>query len=146
MLEQRGFPYDKLCIVQAESVGTITASAAGLATTGGSAAYFDTGGGYTKGQWIVDAHFVGSSASQAAMRLRLQGSTTTTFSTYVNLAAFDLGYLTRTLNNVAKLSGRYHFPFHNDFGGIMYRYLRVYMTKLGTLATGIDYASFLSIE
>ena len=144
MLENRGKTFDSLCVLQAENKGTITASAAGV-DSANVAAVFDTGGGHTIGDWVVDVHFCASGVSQSALYLSLQGSTTSTFSTKQELARMYFGNATRMAFNAAvRTTGRFVRPFTNQYGDVVYRYLRVYCTGLGTFATGIDYGSFLA--
>jgi hypothetical protein len=144
MLDNRNRTFDNLCVLQAENKGTITASAAGVDSSN-VAAVFNTGGGFTKGDWVVDVHFCASASSKDAVYLALQGSTVSTFSTKQELARMYFGNLTRTsFNAAAKTTGRFIKPFSNQYGDVVYQYLRVYCQGLGTFATGIDYASFLS--
>ena len=73
----------------------------------------------------------------------LEGSSAESSADYVPLARLICGIAatsTDPLTDVAHISlacitaGRYIIPFHNDFGGTIYRYLRIYTTFLTATA------------
>jgi hypothetical protein len=128
--------------VAASSVGTIYVSAA--ATVDGVAKTYDTGGGYTDGLFVIDIGYVAFATAVSNCKLIdvcLEGSKDATRSTYDNvpLARLICGSAATSTdpkcdvahsNLACTVAGRYIFPFHNDFGGTIYRYLRVYTTFL----------------
>jgi hypothetical protein len=144
MLENRKTIYDTLGILKrAEAV---TSSAA--ATTDG-VGYFDTGGGFTEGKVVFDVTAikvnVGGTGSESYV-LSLQGSNTTTFTSYVNLGSISLGTVGSILygNVTVKDLTTYVRPFSNKLGDTVYRYLRCYHTITGTVTTGINYSAWLA--
>ena len=143
MLDQRGRIVDELLVLQAENKGTIVADAAGV-NSSNAAAVFNTGGGFIEGDLVIDIHFAASAVSQSAGYIALQGSTTSSFSTKVELGRLYFGKTTRSFAGKDVTSGRFIRPFNNMFGDAIYQYLRVYCKGLGTWATGIDYAAFIS--
>ena len=134
----------------------------GAGTVDGVAEIFDTGGGYTEGILAVDiatVAYASASTNHRAMEIVLQGSNDSTFATstydWYPLVKFGLDGSAATAPapdnrcNVSGTSadtiaaGRYLFPFHNDFGGTIQRYLRIYVNFMGTAeASGTSYVDF----
>jgi len=119
----------------------------------------DTGGGYTKGMFIVDSTLmsgVGTAADNRAIDIKLEGSNTAEFTAWVRLAGFRFGVVAshtpsswagQSDSSAASAStGRFMTPFHNDYNGTIYRYLRAYVQQMGTGATPaqVKYAAYLS--
>lgn len=143
------------------SAGLIYADAA--ATVDAVATYFDTGGGYTDGMFVVDIEAINSasaSTNHRAIKIVLEGSNTTTFTSYVPLAYLGCDGSAATApapdnrcnvsccNVLTTSTGRFMAPFHNDFFGTVYRYLRVYSYFMGTAeasgGTSIAFKAYLS--
>lgn len=153
MLDNRKVIIDDECKIADTGSAVITTSAA--ATVDGVAKVFDTGGGYTEGKFVVDAATItasGVAASCQQININLEGSTTSTFTNWVRLAKLALGPKAtvhgRSGNDASAASlgaGRYILPFTNDFAGTVYRWLRVYTTFNGTVATiGAKFKAYLS--
>lgn len=119
----------------------------------------DTGGGYTKGLFIVDSTLmsgVGTAADNRAIDIKLEGSNTSTFTSWVRLAGFRFGVVaSHTASSwcgqadssaASAPTGRFITPFHNDYNGTIYRYLRAYVQQMGTGANPaqVKYAAYLS--
>jgi hypothetical protein len=108
---------------------------------------YDTGGGFTEGYLVVDVAScaVAVAASGKSFKLELQGSNVSTFATTVPLALMEFGDAYAIKATGAQVTaGRYIAPFNNDWGGTVYRYLRMYCTTGGTSVTGIQFLAFLS--
>jgi len=154
MLDNRKVIIDEECKLAECGSAVIAASAAG--TIDGVAKVFDTGGGYTEGMFVVDVASVTGMAAAASchvIEIALEGSTTSTFTTFTRLASFRFGQnnaFSHTRlggdSTVASFdSGRYMKPFHNDINGTIYRYLRVYTTFGGTVnEADIDFSAYIS--
>jgi hypothetical protein len=143
MTENRSGIYDSLCLLNAPTLATIVANTAGR-TAGGTATYFDTGGGFTEGRLVVDLSFAASAAASDGCELLLQGSNVSTFGTIVTLCKIGVGNGTRVVHTSAVKTGRLIANWNNMFGSTVYRYLRIYARGLGTWATGIKYGAFLT--
>ncbi len=146
MLDNRKVIIDDELLIADCGSAAISASAAG--TVDGVAKVIDTGGGYTKGMFVVDlAHINGSGQATNCqlVSIELEGSTTSTFTNWVRLAGFRLGPKAtvhgRTGSDASAASStetRYMKPFHNDFAGTVYRWLRVYTTFNGSANAAVQ--------
>jgi len=146
-----GHIFDSLAELKTASLVTTSAQA----TVDGTAAYFDTGGGYTEGKLVLDVTACSSATTLDLFEIRLQGGTPTTFTTFVTLAKLQLGNVSSgsfyRLGAAAAgkdgsanvTTGRFIIPWTNLFNGTVYRYLRVYHAMF-TPATGINYTAFLT--
>jgi hypothetical protein len=161
MLDGRKVILDDECCLN-NSAEIIEASCAG--SVDATAKVFDTGGGYTKGMFVVDvSDYTGNSAaaSCAAVDIILEGSATSTFTAYVPLAKFRLGQNAAAFAHSRLGSGyigdastgcsftatsvRLMKPFHNLFAGTVYRYLRAYVAVMGTVSNvHIAYNAWIS--
>jgi len=125
--------------------------------------------GYTEGKLVIYLTAVSTGATDFGSKFEiwLQGSHDATFTTWQGLFAVKLGvratfstmwpnpYVSATspgwYSNLATWPGpvalpvRISLPFCNDFGGITYRWLRVYTAIAASAGTGINYYAFLSI-
>jgi len=143
MLENRKVIIDDELLIADSGSGPAAASAA--CTVDAVAKVIDTGGGFTEGRLVVDISAIntgGTTASCSLVNLVLQGSATSTFTTYVRLALLGIGDVMKAEsrvsggNTAATISAtRYIVPFCNDFGGTVYRWLRLYTSKNGTIDT-----------
>jgi hypothetical protein len=159
MLDNRKVIIDEECKLAECGSAAIVASAA--ATIDGVAKKFDTGGGYTEGLFVMDlASIVRNTAAASCQTIEvcLEGSTTSTFTTYAKLCGFKFGTkaaafahsrlgpdstLATTIADGASL--RYTKPFHNVWGGAVLRWLRVYTVFAGTVSNNsIDFSAYLS--
>ena len=121
----------------------------------GAALTIDTGGGFTEGFMVVDVSTsvkAPAAASAPQFNLFLEGSNTAggAFTTGVPLALLQFGRAGYAIKASPAFTasvlgtGRWLVPFTNDFGGSLYRYLRMYVTTGGTLKSGIQFSAFLS--
>jgi hypothetical protein len=142
------------------STGSTQTTVAGAGTIDGVAKVIDTGGGSTEGKFVVDIARILMSptvGSHSVIKIALQGSATSVFTTWQRLAVLPISGTTATGNNrhqtgstaATPTTGRYILPFCNDFHGTVYRYLRVYHSYEGTLTAlgalpGIKYKAWLT--
>ena len=139
----RSYTFDKN--LQLKDAGLVAASAA--AQVGGVATVRDLGTGRVDARAIIDISAIEIATGDEAYRLRVQGSNDITFATgVVTLAERQVGNAAVTGNSAADTVGRYEVPFTNDVNGVRYRYVRQFTTVVGTIATGINYTSFIAKE
>ena len=136
----------------------------GAPDTGGPTAYPV---GYTEGKLVIDITAISAGVFADKFELWLQGSHDSTFTTFQTLLTIKLGasstfstmwpnqFVTAASpawqSSVATWPGpillpvRIAQPFSNEFGGIVYRWLRLYTGVAATVATGLNYYAFLSV-
>ena len=143
----RGKLVDDLLVLKAK--GTVATSMVGENPIG-TDTYYDTGGGRTRGDMVINMYSTCSyNATTGKIELCLEGSKNSSFTTGCTLAVVELGgpaAINRnrgTLSTVAFGAGRYIVPFTNDFDGTVYRYLRHY-AGLGSMGSGVQYEVYLS--
>ena len=137
----RGRLVDDLLVLKAK--GTVATSMVGEDPVGTDKSY-DTGGGRTKGDVVIQVYAVPNILASTKFTMRLQGSKNSSFSTMVDLSIVELGDATQLSGSADLTTGRYIVPFSNDFDATIYRYLRHYITCGGTCGTGIQYEVYLS--
>ena len=78
-------------------------------------------------------------------KIALQGSDNSDFSTgdEEDLAILELGAAEVLGGDQDSETGRYIIPFRNERNGTKYRYVRIYTTVSGTVATGINFVAWL---
>ena len=77
--------------------------------------------------------------------IALQGSTSSGFaSELTDICMIQLGDLTQLTSDADQTTGVYVIPFSNAFGINVYRYLRLYITIAGTIATGINFTAWIT--
>lgn len=137
----RGRIVDDLLVLKAK--GTVATSMVGESPIG-TDTYYDTGGGRTRGDMVVNVYAVPNILASTKFTMRLQGGKNSSFSTLVDLAILELGDSTQLSGGSDLTVGRYIVPFTNDLDDTVYRYLRHYITCGGTCGTGIQYECYLS--
>jgi hypothetical protein len=129
------FTYDHATLLKA--AGLVAASAAG-------SVILDLGDGLMVANLIVDVTALEVAGGDEIYTISLEGS---------NVAAMTSGSVIlaeKTLGNVAApadadtATGRHVIPFRNELNGTLYRYVRVFTTVVGAIATGINYSAFLA--
>lgn len=136
---------------QATYDASLSLKAAGLvAASANGATIVDIGNGFVDADMIVDVSAIETDSSDESYTVILEGSSDSDFGTAGNIVA-----LARTVfghSSAAAMApqgstsavGRYVVPFRNELNGSMYRYLRLRTVVAGTIATGINYAAFIS--
>lgn len=164
-MQNRGKLLD--AILEMHGIGVVAAAAAATPVDLGLGAPM-TGGpprpvGYTEGKLIIDLTAVSTLASVDQFEVMLQGSHDATFTTFDTLFAIHFGWMyssmadrmggqlgalarssRATVQGPVGLPLRFCLPFCNDFGGVVYRWLRVF-TQTCTPSTGINYYAFLTV-
>lgn len=139
--DARGRILDDLLILKAK--GTVATSMVGEDPVG-TDKYYDTGGGHTKGDVVVQVYAVPAILASTKWTMRLQGGKNSSFSTINDLQILEIGDSTQISGGSDLTTGRYIIPFSNELDGTVYRYLRHYITCGGTCGTGIQYECYLS--
>lgn len=146
-LAHRGKVVDSLCTLKGAATTKNIASGAGSDSTG--ALIFDTGGGYTEAVCVIDLNSVATGATVSDWMLSLQGSNDSAFaSPIIDMPLLQVGIAAQVVHSRG-IDGpeRYLFPVSNDFGGDLYRYLRIYASAGDTPGiTGIDYEANLTVN
>ena len=137
----RGRVVDDLLVLKAK--GTVATSMVGEDPIGTDKSY-DTGGGRTRGDVVINVYAVPNILASTKFTMRLQGGKNSSFSTINDLQILEIGDATQISGGSDLTTGRYILPFSNDLDGTVYRYLRHYLTIGGTVGTGIQYECYLS--
>lgn len=125
-----------------KDAGLVAASAA--ATVGGAAKVLDVGPALVNGLLVLDVSALELASNDELYLVRLQGSSKADFSSdYEDLMAVEFGAAEVTAGDKDSALGRYEKPFTNAHGGQVYRYLRLFTTVSGTVASGINYKAHL---
>jgi hypothetical protein len=128
--------YDHATLLKA--AGLVAASAAG-------SVILDLGDGFMEADLVIDVTALEVATGDEIYTISLEGSSVAAMSSgSVELAKITLG------NNPAPSdadtsTGRHVVPIRNELNGTLYRYVRIYTTVAGTIATGINYSAFLTI-
>lgn len=125
---------------------TILKAAGLVAVSAAGATVIDTGGGYTEGKLEFNVTAVEVDTGDELYTIALQGSNTAAFggTDIVDLCSFQLGDAAVLPGASDLTTGVHVMPFCNTLLGTTYRYLRVYTTVAGTIATGINYEAYIS--
>ncbi len=132
-------------LLQLSDAGLIAASAYTLVDS--VAAEIDVGAHAIAGNVAVDVTAIEIASDDELYTLTVLGSNTSGYATgaIVPLASIELG-AGAAMTGVADLDtvvGRYIIPFRNEKDGTVYRYIRLYITIAGTIATGINFVSYM---
>lgn len=128
-----------------KDAGLVASSAA--AQVDGSAKVLDVGTARFEGKLIIDITAIEVASSDESYRVAIEGATASGFSsgTEIELASMLFGDASVHGGDTDTATGRYELPFNNiGADGTPYRYLRVYTTVGGTVATGINYTAFIA--
>jgi len=150
--ENRVKTYDTLGVL-AYSANYATAWP-GKNSSGATTQYVDLGGtGYTEGKVVFDVTDMGIiTGTGMQYTLFLQGGKTSSFASTVPLAILELGDATNFASAQYQVAwnlkndreeGRFVIPFHNEYGGELYRYLRTNL-RLGHTVATFTYSAFVT--
>lgn len=132
--------YDVTLILK--DAGLVAASAA--ATVGGNAQVLDLGPSLVNGTLVLDVTALELASNDELYTVRLQGSSKADFaSDFEDLMAVEFGAAEVAAGDKDGVVGRYEKPFTNAHGKTVYRYVRLFTTVAGTVATGINYKAHL---
>lgn len=139
-------------LLEFKDAGAVAASAA--ATVDSVAKVVDVGTGFFKGTMVIDVTAIEVDTANEIYNIAIQGSNDSGFSsgTEVELCALNVGDSSVQLSDTDNVVGRYTLPFNNRQGistaladGTCWRYLRIYTTVAGTIASnGINFSAFAS--
>lgn len=132
-------------LLELKDAGLVAASAA--ATVDGSAKVCDVGTGLFEGTCVIDVTAIEVASGDEGYRIGIEGSTTTGFSagTEVELGSILLGDSSITGGDTDSAAGRYTLPFNNrEVDGVCYRYIRLFTTVQGAIASGINFSAFIA--
>lgn len=127
--------YDHALLLKA--AGLVAASAAG-------STILDLGDGLMDADLVIDITALEVATGDELYTVSVEGSA---------VAAMTSGSVTlaeKSFGNVAAPAdadtavGRHIVPFRNELNGTLYRYIRLYTTVAGTIATGINYSAFVA--
>jgi hypothetical protein len=127
--------YDHATLLKA--AGLVAASAAG-------SVILDLGDGFMEADLIIDISAMEVAGGDEIYTIALEGSSVAAMTSgSVTLAEKTVG------NNPAPADadttvGRHLVPVTNELNGTIYRYVRLYTTVAGAIATGINYSAFLA--
>lgn len=122
-----------------QTAGLVAASAAGTTVV-------DVGGGFTNGIVVCNITAVEVDTGDELYTISLQGTNTAAFggTDIVDLCMFKLGDAAVLPGASDLTTGIVTMHFCNEFLSTVYRYLRLYITIAGTIATGINFSAFLT--
>lgn len=145
-LDSRGKIWDALLELQS-NVNVATSQEGKIS---GTATYRDLGAGYVQGLYVVDLNTIDKPVAGGSVLFMLQLAKDTSFSSWVPAAIIAVGdavagpEMDVVQPSQDKGVGRYSAPFHNDYGGYIYRYARHYVTVGGTITTGATHRAFIT--
>ncbi|MES2973369.1 MAG: hypothetical protein V4757_07160 [Pseudomonadota bacterium] len=120
-------------------------AAAAVGSSAAGSIILDLGDGFMDADVVIDVTAMEVDTGNEIYTISVEGSNVAAMTSgSVELASKFLG------NNAAPADadtaiGRHVLPFRNELGGVLYRYVRIYTTVAGTIASGgINYAAFLA--
>lgn len=139
---QRSYSFD--ANMQLKDAGLIAASAA--AQVASAAQILDVGASPFFGVAVIDVTAIETDTTDEIYGIIIEGSNSATFagSAAVSLAEMALGHATAlAAGRATSVVGRYELPFINVQADTVYRYIRMYIKVVGTIATGINLKAFV---
>ncbi len=144
MAEQPNYMYDANMVLKAAGLIAAPAAVATVIDVGSATAKL-------KGEIVIDVTALEIASNDEIYDIVLQGSTVAAFATdtaieemcSITLSAAEVK---RTDSNSDSVIGRYIMPFTNERNGTTYRYLRLYTITDGTIASGINYKAYMSVN
>ena len=134
--------YDDL--LELKDAGLVAASAA--ATVSSSAKIIDLGAGDYEGEIVIDVSACEVASGNELYIVGAQVSSSATFASDIyEVTSIKLGDAAVLPGDVDMGVGRYILPFQNRIAdGVAKRYMRIYTTVSGTIATGINYTAYMA--
>lgn len=144
---RRSYSFD--ANLQLKDAGLIASSAAAQVASANQ--ILDVGNAPVLGMAVIDASAIEIGSNDECFTIIIQGSNSATFAGTAaeNLAAIRLGSAGGKAAGEAADAvggGRYELPFVNVQADTVYRYIRAYTLVVGTIATGINYTAFVSLN
>lgn len=105
----------------------------------------DLGSGDYEGDIIIDVSACEVASGDEIYTIGAQISSSATFaSDFYEICSLKLGHATPLPGDTSMGTGRYVLPFQNRIGdGTAKRYMRIYTTVAGTIATGINFTAYM---
>lgn len=130
--------------LELKDAGLVASSAA--AEVDSTAKIVDLGAGTVVGDIVIDVTACEVATGDEIYTIGAQISSSATFASDIyEVTSVKLGDATQIPGDVDMVEGRYILPFRNEiFNGTQKRYLRLYTTIAGTIATGINYTAYLA--
>lgn len=116
----------------------------------GSDGILDLGAGEVTGLVVIDATAVEVATGDEHYTVMIELSSSATFASDVHpVQAIGLGnngIADSLLDNASadRGVGRYTLPFNNVVNGTAYRYVRLYVHVVGTIATGVAFTAYIT--
>lgn len=127
--------YDHALLLKA--AGLVAASAAG-------SVILDLGDGFMEADLIIDISALEVASNDEIYTISLEGSSVAAMTSLsVTLAEKQFGNVPAP-SDADTAVGRHLVPVTNELNGTLYRYVRIYTTVAGAIATGINYSAFLA--
>ena len=122
-----------------QDAGIVAVSAAGTYV-------LDLGSGRTQALVYIDCSAAEVDTGDELYTISFQGTNTAAFggTDIQDLAMIQLGDATQLPGAADKTTGLYRFPVDNFDGQSTWRYVRLYITIAGTIATGINFEAYLA--
>ena len=118
---------------------------AGLLASSTDGSILDLGAGLVDGFLVIDLTACEIATGDEIYTVSLEGSTVAAMtSASVCLAKKVFGNLVVPMDAALSTAGRYVIPFRNEEGGSTFRYVRLSTLIAGTIATGINFVSFIA--
>lgn len=141
---QKDFTYDNALLLK--DAGLVAADAA--AQVASAAKILDLGAARQDGRVIVDISAIEIDTGNENYLIKTQFSNSSTFASgVVGGPCLTVGHSATLIGESASTPvGRYELPYSNEINGTTYRYMRVYTDVTGTIATGINYTAFATVQ
>jgi hypothetical protein len=127
-----------------KDAGLVAASAAAQVSAANK--IIDLGLGDVEGNIIIDVSACEVDTGDEIYTIGVEISSSSSFASDIyRVAALPLGDAVPLAGDVDMAAGRYILPFTNRIAdGVNKRYLRLYTTIAGTIATGINYTAYIA--
>ena len=120
-----------------KAAGLVAASAAG-------SIILDLGDGLLDADLVIDITALEVASNDEIYTVSLEGSNVAGMASgSVTLAEKQFGNVPAPADADTAI-GRHIVPFRNELNGQLYRYVRLYTTVVGAVATGINYSAFIA--
>lgn len=124
-------------------LATLLRAAGAITATATEAIILDIGAGLMDVDWINDVLAVKTSVGDEKYTVILEGSNVAAMTSgIVEIGRCDFGNVTTPITTVTG-TGRFLTPIRNEVNGVLYRYLRVQTTIIGTLPS-TNFVSWLA--
>lgn len=147
---RKTYTYDNNLLLK--DAGLVASSAAGQVSS--AAKIIDLGNlntfdyGECSGDVVIDVSAIEIASNDEGYDIGVQLSSSSSFASDIyEVATLKLGASEVIPGDVDSVTGRYVLPFTNNVGnGVTKRYLRIYTTVAGTVATGINYTAYVAMN